>query len=94
MEKNLKIFDMLHKIIATLKLFCPNLVEKILPFRSETRLTYTAWCFSTRMKGFQDVFHKSVTNHSIHFHFLSNWLAIDILWKSDENKQKSKGCQI
>ena len=36
MEKNLKIFDMLHKIIATLKLFCPNLVEKILPFRSET----------------------------------------------------------
>ena len=54
----------------------------------------SAWCFSTQMKGFQDVFHKSVTNHSIHFHFLSKWLAIDILWKSDENKQKSQGCQI
>ena len=46
------------------------------------------------MKGFQDVFLKSVTNHSIQFHFVSKWLAIDILWKSDENKQKSQGCQI
>ena len=54
----------------------------------------SAWCFSTQMKGFQDVFLKSVTNHSIHFHFVSKWLAIDILWKSDENQQKSQGCHI
>ena len=38
----------------------------------------SAWCFSTQMKGFQDVFLKSVTNHSIQFHFLSEWLVIDI----------------
>ena len=31
---------------------------------------------------------------SIHFHFVSKWLAIDILWKSDENQQKSQGCHI
>ena len=53
-----------------------------------------AWCFSTRMKEFQDVFLKSVTNHNIQFHFVSKWLAIDILWKSEENQQTSQGSQI
>ena len=46
------------------------------------------------MKEFQDVFLKSVTNQSIQFHFVSEWLAIYILWKSDENQQKSQGCHI
>ena len=40
----------------------------------------SAWCFSTQMKGFQDVFLKSVTNHSIHFHFEYESLVVDILW--------------
>ena len=41
-----------------------------------------------------DVFLKSVTNHNIQFHFVSKWLAIDILWKSEENQQTSQGSQI
>ena len=41
-----------------------------------------------------EIFLKSLTNHNIQFHFVSKWLAIDILWKSEENQQTSQGSQI
>jgi len=64
---------------------------KKLDFRNSPDFT----CLLQRWKiELPDVFLKSVTNHNIQFHFVSKWLAIDILWKSEENQQTSQGSQI
>ena len=93
------------KMICKLVMGAPNIAIFVFPSNISINVAFKHLsrhknsrdftCLLQRWKiELPDVFLKSVTNHSIQFHFVSKWLAIDILWKSEENQQTSQGSQI